>query len=64
MLLVSFCRVDKDCVVARVEELMKGHQDLLLRFNVFLSPEAKKAARTKKKLAAAKDFMNKLKVHK
>ncbi|CAL9216135.1 unnamed protein product [Arabidopsis halleri] len=54
-------RVDKDSVVARVEELMKGHQDLLLGFNVFLSPEAKKAARTKKKLAAAKDFMNKLK---
>ncbi|EFH69592.1 hypothetical protein ARALYDRAFT_313265 [Arabidopsis lyrata subsp. lyrata] len=54
-------RVDKDSVVARVEELMKGHQDLLLGFNVFLSPEAKKAARTKKKLDAAKDFMNNLK---
>lgn len=51
MLLVSFCRVDKYSVIARVEELMKDHQDLLLGFSVFLPP------------VSVEDFINKLKVN-
>ncbi|CAA0238988.1 unnamed protein product [Arabidopsis thaliana] len=42
-------RVDKYSVIARVEELMKDHQDLLLGFSVFLPP------------VSVEDFINKLK---
>lgn len=38
---MSFCRVDVVNVIARVEELLKNHHDLLLGFNVCLPDEAK-----------------------
>lgn len=33
---VVSCRVDTDGVIARVKELFKGHNNLLLGFNTFL----------------------------
>lgn len=36
------CRVDVDSTIARVEELMKNHQNLLLGFNAFLPAEGKR----------------------
>ncbi|EOA38756.1 hypothetical protein CARUB_v10010939mg [Capsella rubella] len=56
-------KVDKDVMVARVEELMEDHDDLLHGFNVFLPDEAKriKNPHTNKIHADAEEFMNKLK---
>lgn len=38
----SLCRIDYPTLVATVEELLKDHQDLLLRFNAFFAVEPKK----------------------
>ena len=35
-ILLYFCRIDTTGVIARVKELFKGHNNLILGFNTFL----------------------------
>lgn len=58
------CRVDTNGVIARVKELFKGYDDLLLGFNTFL-PKGYKITLPEKKpvdFGEAIEFVNKIKV--
>lgn len=59
-----FFRVDTNGVIARVRELFKGYDDLLLGFNTFL-PKGYKITLPEKKavdFGEAIEFVNKIKV--